>query len=164
MTQDDVLFGYRQQLFAEAARTSVTAACRTFGVHRSTYYAWKRQVERHGLEVLRPRERRRPKMPNQLSKLVEERIVSFSIAHPGLGPKRVASELGREKWGGICVSPNGVWKVLCRHGLNTRAKRFALVAATPPHMNRPATPVPSNTSRSSDRASSSGSTASTSGV
>src|SRR5215210_8815220 len=76
MTKDDVLFGYRQQLFAEAARTNVTAACRTFGVHRSTYYAWRRQVERHGLEVLRPRERRRPKMPNQLSKMVEERIVS----------------------------------------------------------------------------------------
>ncbi len=31
MTKDDVLFGYRQQLFAEAARTSVSAACRTFG-------------------------------------------------------------------------------------------------------------------------------------
>ncbi len=30
MAKDDVLFGYRQQLFAEAARTSVSAACRTF--------------------------------------------------------------------------------------------------------------------------------------
>jgi transposase InsO family protein len=128
VTQDDVLFGYRLQLFAEAARTSVSAACRTFGVHRSTYYAWKRQVDRHGLEMLRPRERRRPRMPNQLPKMIEERIVSFSIAHPGLGPKRVAAELRREKWGGIVVSPNGVWKVLCRHGLNTRAKRLALVA------------------------------------
>ena len=37
MTKDDVLFGYRQQLFAEAARTSVSEACRRFGVHRSTY-------------------------------------------------------------------------------------------------------------------------------
>ena len=52
MTKDDVLFGYRQQFFAEAARTNVSAACRTFGVHRSTYYAWKRQVDRHGLEML----------------------------------------------------------------------------------------------------------------
>ena len=99
MTKDDVLFGYRQQLFAEAARTSVSAACRTFGVHRSTYYAWKRQVDRHGLEMLRPRERRRPQMPNALPKMIEERIVSFSLAHPGLGPRRVASELAREKWG-----------------------------------------------------------------
>lgn len=97
MTKDDVLFGYRQQLFAEAARTSVSAACRTFGVHRSTYYAWKRQVDRHGLEMLRPRERRRPQMPNALPKMIEERIVSFSIAHPGLGPRRVASELARER-------------------------------------------------------------------
>jgi transposase InsO family protein len=128
MTKDDVLFGYRQQLFAEAARTSVSAACRTFGVHRSTYYHWKRQVDRHGLEMLRPRERRRPQMPNQLPKMIEERIVSFSLAHPGLGPRRVASELAREKWGGILVSPNGVWKVLCRHGLNTRAKRLGLIA------------------------------------
>ena len=142
MTQDDVLFGYRQQLFAEAARTNVTAACRTFGVHRSTYYVWKRQVERHGLEVLRPRERRRPKMPNQLSKMVEERIVSFSIAHPGLGPKRVASELRRQKWGGIVVSPNGVWKVLHRHGLNTRAKRFALVAGYAAPYEPPRDPGP----------------------
>src|SRR5829696_7165088 len=103
MTQDDVLFGYRQQLFAEAARTNVTAACRTFGVHRSTYYAWKRQVERHGLEILRPRERRRPKLPNQLSPFVEERIVAFALGHPGYGPRQIASELAKQHWGGILV-------------------------------------------------------------
>ena len=142
MTEDDVLVGYRQQLFAEAARTSVTNACRVFGVHRSTYYAWKRQVDRHGLEILRPRERRRPRMPNQLSKMIEERILSFSIAHPGLGPKRVAYELRRERWGGIVVSPNGVWKVLCRHGLNTRAKRYALVAGYAAPYEPPRDPGP----------------------
>ena len=142
MTKDDVLFGYRQRLFAEAGRTSVAAACRTFGVHRSTYYAWKRQVERHGLEALRPRERRRPKMPNQLPKMIEERILGFSIAHPGLGPKRVASELRRERWGAIVVSPNAVWKVLSRHGLNTRAKRYALVAGYAAPYEPPRDPGP----------------------
>ena len=60
MTDHDVLYGYRLALFDLAARTTVSHACRTFGVHRSTYYAWKRQVDRHGLEMLRPRERRRP--------------------------------------------------------------------------------------------------------
>jgi transposase InsO family protein len=142
MTKDDVLFGYRQQLFAEAARTSVSAACRTFGVHRSTYYAWKRQVDRHGLEMLRPRERRRPQMPNQLPKMVEERIVSFSIAHPGLGARRVASELARDKWGGIVVSANGVWKVLCRHGLNTRSRRLGLIAGYAAPYEPPRDPPP----------------------
>ena len=142
MTKDDVLFGYRQQLFAEAARTNVSAACRTFGVHRSTYYAWKRQVDRHGLEMLRPRERRRPQMPNQLPKMIEERIVSFSIAHPGLGPRRVSSELAREKWGGIVVSANGVWKVLSRHGLSTRAKRLGLIAGYAAPYEPPRDPGP----------------------
>jgi transposase len=142
MTQDDVLFGYRLQLFDLAARTTVTNACRVFGVHRSTYYAWKSQVDRQGLEMLRPRERRRPQMPNGLPKMIEERIVSFSLAHPGLGPRRVASELARPKWGGIVVSPNGVWKVLCRHGLNTRAKRLGLIAGYAAPYEPPREPAP----------------------
>jgi hypothetical protein len=49
------------------------------GVHRSTYYRWKREVGRRGLEMLRPRERRRPAMPNQLSVPVEQRIVTFCL-------------------------------------------------------------------------------------
>ena len=112
-------------------------------MHRSTYYAWKRAVDRHGLEVLRPRERRRPKMPNQLPKMVEERILSFSIAHPGLGPKRVAGGAARATSGArIVVSPNGVWKVLCRHGLNTRAKRLGLVAGYAAPYEPPRDPGP----------------------
>lgn len=142
MSEDDVLFGYRLQLLDYAARTTVSEACRTFGVHRSTYYRWKRQVDRYGLEVLRPRERRRPKMPNQLSAMVEERILAFAIAHPGLGPRRIASELARSKWGGIVVSHNGVWRVLRRHGLNTRSKRLALVAGYRAPYEPPREPAP----------------------
>ena len=142
MSHDDVLFGYRLQLFDLAGRSSVSHACRTFGVHRSTYYRWKAQVDRHGLEVLRPRERRRPKMPNQLPAMVEERVVAFAIAHPGFGPKRIASELRRPKWGGIVVSANGVWRVLRRHGLNTRAKRLSLVAGYRAPYEPPREPQP----------------------
>src|SRR5215213_281246 len=128
MTQDDVLFGYRLQLFALAGERGVSEACRLMGVHRSTYYRWKGMVGRSGLEMLRPRERRRPQMPNQLSVMVEQRIVAFVLGHPGLGPKRVATRLARPEWGGLVVSPNGVYKTLLRHGLNTRAQRLALVA------------------------------------
>jgi len=142
VSHDDVLFGYRLQLFDLAGRTSVSHACRTFGVHHSTYYRWKAQVDRHGLEMLRPRERRRPQMPNQLPAIMEERIVSFAIAHPGLGPRRIASELGREKWGGIIVSSNGVWRCLRRHGLNTRAKRLSLVAGYRAPYEPPREPQP----------------------
>ena len=142
MTQDDVLFGYRLQLFDLAARTTVAGACRTFGVHRSTYYRWRREVDRAGLEMLRPRERRRPQMPNQLAPMVEQRIVAFCLGHPGLGPRRIASRLARPEWGGLLVSPNGVYKTLCRHGLNTRAKRLALVAGYRAPYQPPRDPEP----------------------
>jgi transposase len=128
VSEDDVLFGYRLRVLDCAGRTSVSEACRLFGIHRSTFYVWKRRVERHGLEILRPRERRRPRMPQQLSPFVEERIVAFALGHPGFEPRRIASELRKERWGGIVVSHNGVWRCLRRHGLNTRQKRLSLVA------------------------------------
>jgi transposase len=67
------------------------------GVHRSNFYRWKRQVDRWGLEPLQVRERRRPRMPNQIGPYLEQRIVAFSLAHPGFRPRRISAELAREK-------------------------------------------------------------------
>jgi transposase InsO family protein len=136
----DVLFGFRLRLFSLAAELgNVRAACRTFGIHPSTYYRWRGPVLRSGLEMLRPRERRPPRMPNQTSQITEERIVAFSLGHPGLGPRRVAATLAQERWGGILISANGVWRVLRRHGLSRRISRLSLVAgyAAPPEPERP---------------------------
>lgn len=140
MTQDDRIYRFRLQLFSLAAELgSVRAACRMLDVHPSTYYRWQRQLRRHGPEILRPRERRAPRMPNAIALADEERIVRFAVAHPGYGPKRISAELARARWGGLSVSPNGVWRVLRRHGLSTRARRLALVAgyAAPPEPGRP---------------------------
>jgi transposase InsO family protein len=143
MSQDDVLFGYRLRLFALAGEIGVRAACRTMGVHHSTYYRWKRRVDRWGLEALRVRERRRPRMPNELGPHLEQRIIAFSLTHPGFGPKRISAELAREKWGGLQLSPHGVWRALRRHGLNTRTKRLALVAGyAARYERRPEPPEP----------------------
>lgn len=91
-------------------------------------------VERFGLKILRPRERRAPQMPSSIPVLIEHRIVAHALGHPGQGPKRIAAEFAREKWGGFAVSPAGAWRVLRRHGLHTRAKRLGLLAgcAAPP--------------------------------
>jgi len=54
-----------------------------------------------------------------------------------------ASELARPRWGGIVVSPNGVWRCLRRHGLNTRTRRLQLVAGYAARYERaPAQPEP----------------------
>ena len=120
MTHDDALFGYRLQVFERASRTSVSEACRTFGIHRSTYYRWKRQVDRHGLEMLRPRERRRPAMPNALPKMVEERIVGFRSP--------------------ILASARAGWppSSRARSGAGSGSRRTAPGAALPATASRPA--------------------------
>jgi len=144
MSHDDVLFRYRLRLITLADELSnVSEACRRMGVSRQTYYRLKRQAERYGIEALRVRERRRPRQPNEIGPHIEQRIVAFSLAHPGMGPRRVSAELAREKWGGLRVSEHGVWRVLCRVGLNTRSRRLALVARhRDPYERAPAPPPP----------------------
>jgi transposase len=98
------------------------------GVHYSTYYRWKCKVDRWGLEAPRVRERRRPRMPNQIDLHLERRVIAFTLGHPGFGARRISAELAREKWGGLRISEHGVWRVLSRYGLNTRSRRLALIA------------------------------------
>lgn len=105
-------------------------------IHPSTYYWWRKLVSRGRLEMLRPRERRIPQMPNHTPVFVEQRVLAYALGHAGEGPKRISAELGRAKWGGIKISANGVYRVLKRHGLETAAKRLGLIAgtATPPDL------------------------------
>lgn len=72
---------------------------------------------RYGLDILHPRERRPPRMPNSTSPLIEQRVLASSLAHP-TGSRRISDELGGPSGAG-CGS---------RHGLNTKAKRLGLVA------------------------------------
>jgi len=138
VSHDDVLHPFRLRLFALARELgNVRAACRAMGVHHFLRVA-PPHPHLGGLEALRPREHRRPRMPNQLPPHVEHRVLAFCLAYPGHGPRRVAAELARERWGGIQISPNGVYKCLRRHGLSTRKDRLALVAgyAVPPEPAR----------------------------
>ena len=109
MVDDDLIFKFRLRLFSLASELgNVREACRLMDVHPSTFYRWRGQVLRSGLEMLRPRERRSPRMPNQASMLTEQRVVAFALGHPGLGPRRISATLAQERWGGVVLSPNGV--------------------------------------------------------
>jgi len=115
MTKDDVLFGYRQQLSRgqrgrasrqRAGRSVCIAPPTITGSARSTDKAWR-------CCVLGSAGGHR--CPNALPKMIEERIVSFSITHPG-GARSQTGRLGAgqgEKWGVRSWSPRtGAWKVL----------------------------------------------------
>lgn len=137
MTNDDLIYRHRLQLFARAEQVGVSRACRELGFHRSTYYHWKPLVERHGLVILRPRERRPPRMPNQIPPWLEQKIIAAALGEPGRGPRRLAADIQHSL--GEAVSPGGVFNVLRRSGLSTRRKRLALVSgyAAPPEPERP---------------------------
>ena len=84
------------------------------GIHHATFYRWRGQAERYGLEMLRP-----PRMPKATGPLVEQRVVAFALGHSGFGPARIAAELARPRWGGIMPSASGVWRAL-RRGADRR--------------------------------------------
>src|SRR5256885_16582590 len=81
-------------------------------------------------------------MPNAISHQIEQKVLAFALAHPSFGPHRIALELKHERWGGIAISGNGVWRVLRRHGLQHPRMRPALVAGVmaPPEPPRPPPP------------------------
>jgi len=61
-----------------------------------------------------------------------QRIVAFILAHPGLGPRRIAATLAEQRWGGLSLSPHGVWRVLRRHALNRLVPLLSLVTGCRP--------------------------------
>jgi len=144
VTNDDLIFRQRLRLFARAGEVGVSQACRELGYHRATYYRWKPMVERHGLEILRPRERRLPRMPNQVPPWLEQQILAFALGQPGLGARRIAAQLAQPKWGGYQLSASAIYKVLGRHGLSTRQRRLSLVSgyASPPEPEAAPAPDP----------------------
>ena len=101
-------------------------ACREAGIHHSTFYRWRRAVLRRGSDGLVPRSVRR--VPPGRVRL-ESQVVAVSLAHPNLGPMRVADEL--RLVAGVELSPSTVWRILCAHRLNTRQARWRLLAGTP---------------------------------
>ena len=59
---------------------------------------------------------------------VDELADSSRRASPRRGARRSSAREARPQCRALIVSPNGVYKTLVRHCLNTRAKRFALIA------------------------------------
>ena len=144
MTKDDVLFGYRLRLFALAGEVGVSEACRVMGVHGRPATARRcRLIVRAWRCFGRGSAGGRRCQPSSRSSS-SRRSFAFALGHPGLGPRRIASRLARPEWGGLVVSPNGVYKTLCRHGINTRAKRLALIAGHRAQVEPPREPEPAS--------------------
>lgn len=127
MRMEQVIGKYRMQLMAAVEQApSIRAGCRQVGISHSTYYDWLRRLRRDGVDALTPRAGRLRVLSATRIRL-ESEVVALSLANPPWGSRRLFYELrGRHVGVG---SASQVWRILKAHELNTRARRFRLIAA-----------------------------------
>ena len=122
MTPQEMLLKHKLSLLqlAEQPR-NIRQACKMMGVSRQHYYDIKQRFKQYGVDGLKPRERRHPRMPNQTPEDIERRVIEYSLKHPTYGKDRMPLQLRFE---GIIISASAVSRIWKRHGLDNRFKRF----------------------------------------
>jgi transposase InsO family protein len=119
MTQLQLIENQRKCLLVFAERQGISKACRAFNVSRTTFYKIKEHFIKTGSLV--PRQRRKPRMPNEISLSKKKLLLQMVKEHPAWGPTRYAYEF-RQK--GISIVQSCVWYHLKRFDLNRRFKRL----------------------------------------
>ena len=107
----------------ELAKTlgNVSAACRTMGYSRDSYYRFQELYENGGEEALLEMSRKKPIIANRVDPSVENAVVTMALDFPAYGQIRVSNELKKQ---GILVSPGGVRSIWLRNDLNNLKKRL----------------------------------------
>ena len=125
VTPAEIIYHRRVRVLDRAGQTSVTEACRTFGISRTTYYRWAGRAQRSGLAALLPKSRRPPVMPTATPPDQVEAVLAEAVARPTIGARRLVEHLAER---GVRLSASGVQKILRRHRLGRRAQRVAALA------------------------------------
>ena len=125
VTPAEIIYHRRVRVLDHAGRTSVTEACRTFGISRTTYYRWAGRAQRYGLAALLPKGRRPPVLPTATPPDQVEAVLAEAVARPTLGARQLVGHLAER---GVRLSASGVQKLLRRHRLGRRAQRVAALA------------------------------------
>ena len=123
MTPAQIIYHRRIQVLNRAGQTSVTEACRTFGISRTTSYRWAGRAQRYGLAALLPKSRRPPVMPTATPPDQIEAVLAEAVARPTIGARRLVEHLAER---GVRLSASGVQKLL--HRLGRRAQRVVTLA------------------------------------
>jgi transposase InsO family protein len=115
---------------------NIKKACQEFGVPRSSYYRWKKAVEKEGIEGLIRKKPIAKRHPRQLSLEVVEKILHLRRTYH-LGPQRITWYL--ERYHGVETSCSSVYRTLVRNGLRRLPRKVGRRAL---HTRRYAKQVP----------------------
>jgi transposase len=122
VTPAEIIYHRRVQVLDRVGKTSVTEACRTFGISRTTDCRWAGRAQRYGLAALLPKGRRPPVLATATPPDQVEAVLAEAVARPTLGARQLVDHLAVR---GVGLSASGVQKLLRRHRLGRRAQRVA---------------------------------------
>lgn len=126
MTLDQTIIERRRHVMHRvAAGVPVTRVCREVGLSRVTFYEWRRRYLEYGDAGLSPRPKRPRRWHRQMSPALEHKVLAYALQWPTHGPQRISDQLQLRAFGGVGISPTAVYKILKRHGMQTRWERLA---------------------------------------
>ena len=105
---------------------NISAACKTMGYSRDSYYRFQELYETGGEEALLDMTRKKPIIANRVDPKVEQAVLAMTIEYPAYGQLRVSNELKKD---GVMVSPGGVRSIWLRNDLNNMKKRLKALEA-----------------------------------
>jgi transposase InsO family protein len=131
MAPGDTLARLRKHVLDRVARREITMveASRQLGVSRSRLYELKDRYERYGEAGLLPKPRPVRVHPAAVSPALRDQIVAYAVEHPTEGPRSIALQLRKQRFGAWTVSHSTVYNVLHCAGLNRRSMRLAAAEA-----------------------------------
>ena len=116
MTSDQREVRRKLRILAHAEQSgNVSKTCRYFGVGRASFYRWRDAYERLGEAGLTSKRSVPHNHPNKTPAAVTEKVLHLRRKYH-LGPMRIVWYL--ERYHGIRISDAGVYRILCRNGLN----------------------------------------------
>ena len=121
----------RKHVLDRVARREITMveAARQLGCSRSRLYELKVRYERYGEVGLFPKPRPSGVHPAAISVALRDQVVAYAVEHPTEGPRSIAWQLRKPRFGGWRVSHSTVSNVLVGAGLNRRSMRLAAAEA-----------------------------------
>lgn len=126
MTPIDIVHQRRVAAVTHAVEGgNISATARVFGVSRKTIHQWRNLAQDHGMEALRPKERRPPQMPHATPTWVIDELLQLAVLEPTRGARHYADRLVNA---GYSISKSGTQNLLNRHGLGRRTQRVAATA------------------------------------